>query len=140
MFAPFGVALRARRAGCEAIDTERAWRSNAFMTEAAAAAPETQGGTMRFPASKALRLDSGARLGPLEIAYNTYGRLNADRSNAVLVCHALTGDQHVASVHPTTGKPGWWSRMIGPGKPLDPDRHFIICSNVIGGRMGSAGP
>jgi homoserine O-acetyltransferase len=111
------------------------------MTEAvAAAAPETQGGTMRFPASKALRLDSGARLAPLEIAYNTYGRLNAERSNAVLVCHALTGDQHVASVHPTTGKPGWWSRMIGPGKPIDPERHFIICSNVIGGCMGSTGP
>jgi len=111
------------------------------MTEAvAAAAPETLGGTMRFPAAKVLRLDSGARLAPLEIAYNTYGRLNADRSNAVLVCHALTGDQHVASVHPTTGKPGWWSRMIGPGKPIDPERHFIICSNVIGGCMGSTGP
>ena len=107
---------------------------------AATAAPDTHGGTMRFPASRALRLDSGARLAPLEIAYNTYGRLNADRSNAVLVCHALTGDQHVASVHPTTGKPGWWSRMIGPGKPLDPERHFIICSNVIGGCMGSTGP
>ena len=111
------------------------------MTEAAAsAAPDIHGGTMRFPAAKALRLDSGARLAPLEIAYNTYGRLNADRSNAVLVCHALTGDQHLASVHPTTGKPGWWSRMVGPGKPLDPERHFIICSNVIGGCMGSTGP
>jgi homoserine O-acetyltransferase len=112
------------------------------MTETAAATvePETHGGTMRFPASKALHLDSGARLAPLEIAYNTYGRLNADRSNAVLICHALTGDQHVASVHPTTGKPGWWSRVVGPGKPLDPDRYFIICSNVIGGCLGSTGP
>ncbi|MDB5444877.1 MAG: homoserine O-acetyltransferase [Phenylobacterium sp.] len=112
------------------------------MTDAAEAIaePETNGGTLRFPASKVLRLDSGARLSALEIAYNTYGRLNADRSNAVLVCHALTLDQHVASVNPTTGKPGWWDRMVGPGKPLDPERHFIICSNVIGGCMGSTGP
>jgi len=109
-------------------------------TAAASAASETHGGTMRFPANRPLRLDSGAKLAPLEIAYNTYGRLNAERSNAVLVCHALTGDQHVASVQPTTGKPGWWERMVGPDKPLDPERHFIICSNVIGGCMGSTGP
>jgi homoserine O-acetyltransferase len=109
-------------------------------TAAPTAGAETHRGTMRFPASKALRLDSGAKLAPLEIAYNTYGRLNADRSNAVLVCHALTLDQHVASVNPVTGKPGWWNRMVGPGKPLDPERHFIVCSNVIGGCMGSTGP
>ena len=87
-----------------------------------------------------LRLDSGARLDQVDIAYRTYGALNADKSNAVLVCHALTGDQHVAGIHPTSGKPGWWSQVIGPGKPLDPQRHFIICSNVIGGCMGSTGP
>lgn len=100
----------------------------------------TGGGVMCFPADKPLRLDAGGHLAPLEIAYKTYGRLNADRTNAVLVCHALTGDQHAASVHPITGKPGWWSRVIGPGLPLDPARYFIICSNVIGGCMGSTGP
>ncbi len=101
---------------------------------------ETHGGTLRLPADAPLRLDSGATLAPLEIAYKTYGRLNADRTNAVLVCHALTGDQHAASVHPITGKPGWWNRVIGPGLPLDPDRYFIICTNVVGGCMGSTGP
>jgi len=98
------------------------------------------GGTWRFPASEPLRLDSGGMIEGLEIAYQTYGRLNADKSNAVLICHALTGDQHVASPHPVTGKPGWWLRLVGPGKPLDPERHFIICSNVVGGCMGSTGP
>ncbi|MDR7258145.1 homoserine O-acetyltransferase [Sphingomonas sp. BE270] len=87
-----------------------------------------------------LRLDGGALLSPVEIGYETYGTLNADRSNAVLICHALTGDQHVASPHPVTGKPGWWARMVGPGKPVDPPRHFIICTNVIGSCMGSSGP
>ncbi len=87
-----------------------------------------------------LRLDGGALLSPVEIAYETYGTLNADRSNAILICHALTGDQHVASRHPVTGKPGWWERMVGPGKPVDPTRHFIICSNVLGSCMGSSGP
>ncbi len=88
----------------------------------------------------ALALESGASLGPVEIAYETYGRLNADTSNAVLVFHALTGDQHVASAHPVTGKSGWWTRMVGPGCPLDPARHFIVCANVIGSCMGSSGP
>jgi homoserine O-acetyltransferase len=98
------------------------------------------GGVIRFGPERALRLDSGARLDGFEIAYQTYGALNADRSNAILVCHALTGDQHVASRHPVTGKPGWWQRMVGPGRPLDPERHFIICANVLGGCMGSTGP
>ncbi|GGO95157.1 homoserine O-acetyltransferase MetX [Stakelama pacifica] len=87
-----------------------------------------------------LPLDSGATLTPVEFGYETYGTLNADASNAILICHALTGDQYVASEHPVTGKPGWWSRMVGPGKPIDPERHFIICSNVIGSCMGSSGP
>ena len=89
---------------------------------------------------KPLRLDSGGALEKLEIAYRTYGRLNAARSNAILICHALTLDQHVASVHPVTGKPGWWNMTVGPGLPIDPDRHFIICSNVVGGCMGTTGP
>lgn len=112
------------------------------MTAQAPIQPETEtgGGTWRFPANRPLRLDSGATLAPLEVAYKTYGRLNAEKSNAILVCHALTGDQHLASTHPVTGKPGWWDRFVGPGKPLDPDRYFIICSNVIGGCMGSTGP
>ena len=111
------------------------------MAKAAARRAETEdGGTWRFPASQALRLDSGASLAPLEIAYKTYGRLDAAKSNAVLLCHALTMDQHAASTHPLTGKPGWWDRFIGPGRPLDTDRYFIICSNVVGGCMGSTGP
>ncbi|MDM7957262.1 homoserine O-acetyltransferase [Blastomonas sp.] len=87
-----------------------------------------------------LRLDCGAALAPVEIAYETYGSLNAAKSNAVLICHALTGDQYVASTHPVTGKPGWWMRLVGPEKPVDPARDFIICANVIGSCMGSSGP
>jgi homoserine O-acetyltransferase len=87
-----------------------------------------------------LALDCGRSLSPFTVAYMTYGTLNAARTNAVLVCHALTGDQFVASDHPITGKPGWWTAMVGPGKPIDTDRFFVICANVIGGCMGSTGP
>ncbi len=87
-----------------------------------------------------LRLDGGVLLSPVEIAYETYGTLAPDGGNAILLCHALTGDQHVASPHPVTGKPGWWTRMVGPGKPVDPERHFIVCANVLGSCMGSSGP
>jgi homoserine O-acetyltransferase len=87
-----------------------------------------------------MTLDCGARLGRLTVAYRTYGTLNAQRSNAVLVCHALTGDQYVAERHPVTGKEGWWDIVVGPGKPLDTDRYFVICANVLGGCMGSTGP
>jgi len=93
-----------------------------------------------FGADQPLRLDCGVDLSPFQIAYQTYGQLNGERSNAILIFHALTGDQHVANVHPVTGKPGWWETMVGPGRPLDTDRYFIICSNVIGGCMGSTGP
>ena len=87
-----------------------------------------------------LPLDGGGELARTQIAYQTYGELDADRSNAILLCHALTGDQHVASDHPVTGKPGWWERMVGPGKPIDTDRFHVICANVIGSCMGSTGP
>lgn len=99
-----------------------------------------QSKVVHFPASAPLTLDSGGQLAPFTIAYQTYGTLNADKSNAVLVCHALTGDQHVANVHPVTGKPGWWETMVGPGRPVDTQRYFVICANVIGGCMGSTGP
>jgi homoserine O-acetyltransferase len=101
---------------------------------------ESGGGVMRFAPGEALRLESGSPLNGFEIGYRTYGQLNSDASNAILICHALTGDQYVASPHPTTGKPGWWIELIGPGKPLDTGRYFIICTNVIGGCMGSTGP
>jgi len=91
-------------------------------------------------ADGALRLDSGTELGRFGVSYQTYGTLNAEKSNAVLVCHALTGDQHAANAHPLTGKPGWWDIMIGPGRPLDTNRYFIISTNVLGGCMGSTGP
>jgi homoserine O-acetyltransferase len=95
---------------------------------------------VRFGADRPLKLDSGIALSPFQIAYKTYGQLNAQRSNAILICHALTGDQHAASVHPVTGKNGWWETMVGPGKPIDTERYFVICSNVVGGCMGSSGP
>jgi homoserine O-acetyltransferase/O-succinyltransferase len=87
-----------------------------------------------------LVLDCGHRLPRLVVAYRTYGRLDADRANAVLVCHALTGDQYLAETHPLTGRPGWWEEVVGPGKPLDTDRFFVVCANVLGGCMGSTGP
>lgn len=86
-------------------------------------------------------LDSGARLGPITLAYETFGNLNADRSNAVLVLHALTGDSHVAGYYSENDeRPGWWDNMVGPGKGIDTDRYFVVCSNVLGGCMGSTGP
>jgi len=87
-----------------------------------------------------LALDSGAVVAPLTVAYRTYGRLDAARANAVLVCHALTGDQYVAEKHPLTGKPGWWEAVVGPGLAIDTERYFVICANVLGGCMGSSGP
>ncbi len=85
-------------------------------------------------------LQSGVVLENAVVAYQTYGRLNAARSNCVLICHALTGDQYVAGTHPITGKPGWWTALVGPGKVIDTDRFFVVCANVLGGCMGSTGP
>ena len=95
---------------------------------------------VRFGADQPLKMDAGVSLSPLSIAYKTYGTLNAAKSNAILICHALTGDQHVANTHPITGKPGWWQTMVGPGRPIDTDRYFVIATNVVGGCMGTTGP
>jgi homoserine O-acetyltransferase len=95
---------------------------------------------VRFPDTAPLRLACGLDLKGFQIAYQTYGELNAAKSNAILICHALTGDQHVANAHPVTGKPGWWENMVGPGRLVDTNRYFVICSNILGGCMGSTGP
>ena len=87
-----------------------------------------------------LALEGGATLTPVEVAYETYGELNADRSNAILITHAFSGDAHAAGISHETGKPGWWDNMIGPGKAFDTDRYFVICSNVLGGCQGTTGP
>ena len=101
---------------------------------------DTPGLHVELATDQPMALDSGESIGPFTVAYTTCGTLNADKSNAILVCHALTGDQYVLEQHPVTGKPGWWELMVGPGKPLDTDRYFIICVNVLGGCMGSTGP
>ena len=87
-----------------------------------------------------LKLESGDIINSFKLAFKTYGKLNADKTNAILVCHALTGDQYVAGNNPITGREGWWSRMVGPNKPIDTNKFFVICSNVLGGCAGSTGP
>ena len=104
------------------------------------ARPEVPGHRVAFGADQPMRLDSGNAFGPFTIAYQTYGTLNRERSNAILACHALSGDQFVADIHPITGKPGWWEFMVGPGLPIDTERYFVICANVLGGCMGTTGP
>ena len=98
------------------------------------------GHAITFGRDKPIVLDAGRSLAPLTIAYATYGALNGARNNTILICHALTMDQFVASAHPVTGKPGWWDAMVGPGKPIDTNRFFVVCANVIGGCMGTTGP
>ncbi len=87
-----------------------------------------------------LKLESGDIIESFKLAFKTYGKLNTDKTNAILVCHALTGDQYVAGNNPITGREGWWSRMVGPNKPIDTNKFFVICSNVLGGCAGSTGP
>ena len=138
---PLTAAYRRRRETCHAGNCygrrqrhARSCRPHARSGPAAFAGGALSGRTIRCGSTPA----SISR--PLQIAYQTYGTLNAERTNAVLVCHALTGDQHVANDHPVTGKPGWWETMVGPGRPIDTDRYFVICANVLGGCMGSTGP
>jgi homoserine O-acetyltransferase len=102
------------------------------------APPETQHQNVTF--SEGLTLDCGRHLQTLTIAYRCYGTLNEARTNAILICHALTGDQYVAETNPVTGKPGWWDQVVGPGKPVDTSKFFVICTNVLGGCMGTTGP
>ncbi len=87
-----------------------------------------------------LKLESGDIIDSFKLAFKTYGKLNAYKTNAILVCHALTGDQYVTGNNPITGREGWWSRMVGPNKPIDTNKFFVICSNVLGGCAGSTGP
>src|SRR5437588_11276453 len=87
-----------------------------------------------------LPLDCGITLMNVDVAYETYGTLNARRSNAVLVLHAFTGDAHAAGIHKESGQPGWWSSMIGPGQAFDTERYFVISTNVLGGCRGTTGP
>ena len=90
--------------------------------------------------SKPLKLDCGKTVNDFPLAYETYGKLNTNKDNAILVFHALTGDQFVAGTNPVTNKEGWWVTAVGPGKAIDTNKYFVICANVIGGCMGSWGP
>ncbi|OPX96157.1 MAG: Homoserine O-acetyltransferase [Syntrophorhabdus sp. PtaB.Bin006] len=100
---------------------------------------ETRYYTFAYPPSE-LELESGEKFGPITLAYETYGKLNSEKSNAILILHALTGDAHAAGLHPDDKDPGWWDNMIGPGKAFDTHQYFVICSNVLGGCKGSTGP
>lgn len=109
------------------------------MTEKNLGIVETKYFTLAEPPNE-LKLESGKKLGPIAVAYETYGKPNKERSNAVLITHAFSGDAHAAGYHKGEEKPGWWDSMIGPGKAFDTDKYYIICSNVIGGCGGTTGP
>ncbi len=118
-------------------------RDTAEETPGPAPAPRARAAhepTARLAERRPLRLACGVELGPIDVAYRTWGALDAERGNAILVCHALTGDQYAAGTNPVTGRAGWWDGMVGPGKPLDTDRFFVVCANVLGGCMGTTGP
>ncbi|MBM4077506.1 MAG: homoserine O-acetyltransferase, partial [Planctomycetes bacterium] len=94
-----------------------------------------------FQPPNPLVLESGQKLGPVTVAYETYGELTPQKDNAIFVCHALTGDAHVAGWHSSESrKPGWWDELVGPGKALDTNKYFVICANVLGGCQGTTGP
>ncbi|MBI3697843.1 MAG: homoserine O-acetyltransferase [Acidobacteria bacterium] len=94
----------------------------------------------QFAHFDSLSLDCGETLAPVTVAYETYGELNRDKSNAILVLHAFSGDAHAAGISHETGKPGWWDNMIGPHKAFDTTRYFVLCSNILGGCRGTTGP
>ena len=96
--------------------------------------------TKYFDIAEPIDLDSGKTLNNVTVAYETYGELNKEKSNAILICHALTGDAHAAGWHKGDKKPGWWEIVIGPGKAIDTEKYFVICSNVLGGCKGTTGP
>lgn len=98
------------------------------------------GEIVKLATDKSLTLSSGIEISNFNVAYQTYGKLNAEKSNAIFICHPITGDQYGASKNPVTGKDGWWDFMIGKGKPIDTNKYFVICDNVIGGCLGSFGP
>ena len=127
--------MASRIAGLSAIDSPARLAQAAAMV---AAALNLAHATMTLPTP--LALDGGQTLPHVAVAYETCGTLNADKSNAVLVFHALTMDQHMVSSNPRTGKPGWWGKSVGPGLVVDTDRYFVICANVLGGCMGTTGP
>ena len=93
-----------------------------------------------YTADDPLVLSGGQVIGPVDVAYETYGTLSPARDNAVMICHALTGDAHAAGWYPDAKRPGWWDNLIGPGKPLDTDRFFVVCANLLGGCQGTTGP
>ena len=94
----------------------------------------------KLDVSKSLKLDCGKTINNFPLAYETYGKLNENKDNAILVFHALTGDQFVTGTNPITKKEGWWVSAVGPDKAIDTNKYFVICANVIGGCMGSLGP
>ena len=97
--------------------------------------------TKFYTIEEKIKFDSGVEFGPITVAYETYGKLNEDGSNAILVIHALTGDAHAAGYHSENDKkPGWWDTIIGPNKAFDTNKYFVICSNILGGCSGTTGP
>ena len=110
------------------------------VTETSSVARDGKAQSITLGQTDPLTLDSGEELGPFQLAYKSWGQLNADKSNVVLVCHALTGDQYVTGVNPLTGREGWWPLMCGPGRPLDTNKYFVICANVLGSCAGTSGP